>query len=86
MYLFNLLKEVEKLGYIILTYEEAREELDIIPEKVDETFITYQFCFKRYFIINIKNSEKKLIERINLFLKKYKIKNNIFKFKKRKAL
>ena len=38
MYLFNLLKEVEKLGYEILTYEEAREELGIEPKNIDKMF------------------------------------------------
>ena len=86
MYLFNLLKEVEKLGYEILTYEEAREELGIEPLENDEVFTTYQFCYNRYFIFNIEKSKNILNKGLKLFLKKYKKKNNIIKFEKRKAL
>ena len=86
MYLFNLLKEVEKLGYTILTYEEAREELGIEPLENDEVFTTYQFCYNRYFIFNIEKSKNILNKGLKLFLKKYKKKNNIIKFEKRKAL
>ena len=86
MCLFNLLKEVEKLGYTILTYEEAREELGIEPLENDEVFTTYQFCYNRYFIFNIEKSKNILNKGLKLFLKKYKKKNNIIKFEKRKAL
>ncbi len=86
MCLFNLLKEVEKLGYEILTYEEAREELGIEPLENDEVFTTYQFCYNRYFIFNIEKSKNILNKGLKLFLKKYKKKNNIIKFEKRKAL
>ena len=50
MYLFNLLKEVEKLGYIILTYEEAREELGVIPENVSKVYFTLICENKKYLI------------------------------------
>ena len=86
MCLFNLLKEVEKLGYEILTYEEAREELGIEPLENDEVFTTYQFCYNRYFIFNIEKSKNILNKGLKLFLKKYKKKNNIIKFEKRNAL
>lgn len=79
MYLFNLLKEVEKLGYIILTYEEAREELGIEPENIDKIYFYFVLENKLYFIFN--NSIKNINKYISIFLKKQKltlIKNKLF--------
>lgn len=79
MYLFNLLKEVEKLGYEILTYEEAREELGIEPKNIDKIYFYFVLENKLYFIFN--NSIKNINKYISIFLKKQKltlIKNKLF--------
>ena len=67
MYLFNLLKEVEKLGYEILTYEEAREELGIEPKNIDKIYFYFVLENKLYFIFN--NSIKNINKYISIFLK-----------------
>lgn len=77
MDLFQMLKEVEKLGYEILTYEEAKEELGVIPENVDEIYFYFDLEETSYFILNISKEEIK--QHISIFLKEQKL--NLIKSK-----
>lgn len=80
MNLFTILKEVEKLGYIILTYEEAREELGVIPENVSKVYFTLICKNKKYLIFDKKENEINFA--LQVFLKREKIKlikTNMFK-------
>ena len=72
MNLFIILKEVEKLGYIILTYEEAREELGIMPEEVANYCVSLLINNKKYFVF--KNTSEEVKENIIEFLKNNKLK------------
>ena len=72
MNLFDLLFEVKKLGYEILTYEEAREQLSIEPEEFGEYYISLLVDDKKYFIF--KNSS----EEVKVFILEF-FKNDKFK-------
>lgn len=83
MCLFNLLKEVEKLGYEILTYEEVREEFGLNPENIDKVFFGKKIDNKYYFMYNPLHKDLK--KRLLNFVNKHCIKkNNVILFSKYK--
>ena len=50
--LFSLLKEIEKMGYIVLTYEEAEHQLGIKPNKFGKNYVFLEIDNKYYLFIN----------------------------------
>lgn len=67
--LLSLLKQVERLGYIVITYDEAKEILQIKPFEIANYYFTYFLGYKKYFVYNNYGNIKELKRRILLFLK-----------------
>lgn len=72
MSFFMLLKEVEKLGYTVLTYEEAKEQLKITPEEFGGEYIFLSLNNKKYLLLNNISQNTKIF--ITEFLKSNKLK------------
>lgn len=68
--LLSLLKVVEKLGYTVITYDEAKELLQIKPFEITNYYFTYFLGYKKYFVYNNYKSLNELKRRIILFLKR----------------
>lgn len=67
--LLSLLKQLERLGYIVTTYDESKEILQIKPFEIANYYFTYFLGYKKYFIFNNYGNIKELKRCIVLFLK-----------------
>lgn len=67
--LLSLLKRIERLGYVIITYQEAKDILDINAFEISNYYFTYFSEYKKYFVYNNYGSISELKKRILLFLK-----------------
>lgn len=67
MNLFEILKSIERLGYKILTYDEAEDILNIKPLEISNYYFNYFSGYKKYFVFNNYINTKELSNYILLF-------------------
>lgn len=78
--LLELLIEVKKMGYIVLTFEEAEKMLGVNPNNITQNYFTLFYSINKYFIFNER--ERNIIYFLQVFLKREKVtymKKTLFK-------